>query len=190
MLGFYSSVFALIIAILTGTSVASSVKVIRQGEGALVELLGKYEGKKLEPGLNFLVPFIEQISFRKTLKEQIFNLPRKLCVTRDRQEVILEIVVYWRIIDLEKACYKVENLHQCMLNLLLTQIRTEIAKIELEELYTATNEINENLIETLDIATEPWGVKITRIELLDFTIGSAKQPIIDVSKTKKAGYFD
>lgn len=188
-MGFYSSFFALIITILTGTSIASSIKIVRQGEGALVELLGKYEGKKLEPGLNCLVPFIEQISFRKTLKEQIFNLPPKTCVTLDRYNVTLQIVVYWRIIDLEKACYKVENLHQSMLNLLLTQIRTEIAKIELESLYTATNEINETLVEKLDIATESWGVKVTRIELLDFTIGSQQKSVIEVSNLNKKAYF-
>lgn len=181
-MGAYSSFFALIIAILTGTSVASSVKIIRQGEGALVELLGRYDGKKLEPGLTFLIPFIEQVAYKKTLKEQILELPPKCFITADKREVTVDMVIYWRIVDLEKACYKVENLSQAMMNLLLTRIRTEMATLQLEQLYTASSEINEILVQQLDTATESWGVKVTRIELRDFTIGKT---LASESTTKK-----
>ena len=158
---------------LTGTAtVASSVKIIKQGDEALVETLGKYEGKKLEPGLTFLIPFIEYVTYKATLREQILEVPIKDYTTRDKVSVTVDIVVYWRITDIEKAYYKVQNLKVAMLNLLLTLIRSEIAKMDLEQIFTARNEINEVMVQELDIATEPWGVKVTRVELRDFTIGN------------------
>lgn len=158
---------------LTGSiTLGNSVKVIRQGDAALVEMLGKYEGKKLEPGLTFLVPFLEQVAYQQTLREQILEMPPKQCTTSDRITITADFVVYWRLTDIEKAYYKVQNLKGAMTNLLETQMRTEIARLELDELFTARAEINERLVEELDIATEPWGIKITRVELRDFTIGN------------------
>ena len=154
------------------SSLTSSVKIVRQGDQALVEFLGKYEGKKLEPGLTFLTPFIEYVAFKDTLREQILEVPPTQCTTGDRVAITVDFVVYWKIMDLEKACYKVQNLKAAILNLLLAQIRTEIAKMEVDEIFTARAEINEVLVQEMDIATEPWGVKITRVELRDFTIGS------------------
>ena len=93
-------------------------------------------------------------------------------MTRDRLAITVEFIVYWRIIDLEKASYKVQNLKEAMLNMLILSIRTHIATLSLEELYTARHEINNALVEELDTATDPWGVKFTRVELRDFAIGS------------------
>ena len=157
---------------LSGTTFAASVKVIKQGDEALVETLGRYDGKKLEPGLTFLIPFIEQVAYKETMREQILEIPPKQCTTRDRVSINVDFVVYWRITDIEKAYYRVQNLKAAMMNLLVTQIRTEVAKLELDEIFTARSEINQALVEELDIATEPWGVKVTRVELRDFTIGN------------------
>jgi len=99
-------------------------------------------------------------------------LPPQPCMTRDRLAITVEFIVYWRIIDLEKASYKVQNLKEAMLNMLILSIRTHIATLSLEELYTARNEINNALVEELDTTTDPWGVKFTRVELRDFAIGS------------------
>lgn len=162
------------IAFLTasGTTIANSVKIIKQGDEALVENLGKYDGKKLEPGLTFLTPFIEYVAYKGTRREQILEIPPKQCTTRDRVSITVDFVVYWRIMDIEKAFYKVQDLKAAMMNLLVTQIRSEIAKMELDEIFTARAEINDVLVSELDIATEPWGVKVTRVELRDFTIGN------------------
>jgi regulator of protease activity HflC (stomatin/prohibitin superfamily) len=157
---------------LSGTAIAGSVKIVRQGDEALVETLGKYEGKKLKPGLTFITPFIEQVAYKETLREQMLEIPHKQCTTRDKVAVTVDVVVYWRVMDTEKAYYKVQNLKGAMLNLLLTQIRTEIAKMKLEETFTARNQINEALVRELDVATEPWGVKVTRVELRDIGISS------------------
>lgn len=156
----------------TGTSLASSVKIVRQGDEAIVEMLGKYDGKKLEPGLTLLIPFIEQVAYKQTLREQILEMRPIQCLTLDRISVTANFIVYWRLTDIEKAYYKVQNLKDAMMNLLILDIRTEIAKLELEEMFNARERLNQALVERLDVATEPWGVKITRVEMMDFTIGN------------------
>jgi regulator of protease activity HflC (stomatin/prohibitin superfamily) len=92
-------------------------------------------------------------------------VPPQSCITRDNVSISVDAVVYWRIVDLEKAYYKVENLQSAMVNLVLTQIRAEMGKLELDETFTARSEINELLLRELDISTDPWGVKVTRVEL-------------------------
>ena len=154
------------------TTLASSVKIVRQGDEALVEMLGKYEGKKLEPGLTFLVPYIENVAYKQTTREQILEMRTIDCITQDKICIALNFVVFWRMTDIERAYYKVENLKAAMMNILITNIRSQIATMELDRIFTGRGEINEALVEQLDIATEPWGVKITRVEMLDFTIGN------------------
>jgi regulator of protease activity HflC (stomatin/prohibitin superfamily) len=164
--------FLLVLFAITGVSLTNSVKIVRQGDEALVEIFGKYDGKKLDPGLTFLIPFVEQVAYKETLREQILNLEPQQCTTKDRVFVTVEFIVYWRIIDLEKASYKVQNLKEAMLNMLVLSIRTYIAKLNVEELYTARNQINNALVEELDTTTDPWGVKFTRVELREFYGGS------------------
>ncbi|MBD2497084.1 SPFH domain-containing protein [Nostoc sp. FACHB-280] len=156
----------LIFLALGGSAVAGSVKVVNQGNEALVERLGSYN-KKLEPGLNFVVPFLDKIVYQQTIREKVLDIPPQKCITRDNVGIEVDAVVYWRIVDMEKAWYKVENLQSAMTNLVLTQIRSEMGQLELDETFTARSQINEILLRDLDIATDPWGVKVTRVELRD-----------------------
>jgi regulator of protease activity HflC (stomatin/prohibitin superfamily) len=160
------NILFLVALVLGGSALASSVKVVNQGNEALVERLGSFE-KKLEPGLNFVVPFIDRVVFRETIREKVLDIPAQQCITRDNVKITADAVVYWRIVDMEKAYYKVENLQAAMVNLVMTQIRAEMGKLELDETFTARSEINELLLRDLDIATDPWGVKVTRVELRD-----------------------
>jgi regulator of protease activity HflC (stomatin/prohibitin superfamily) len=159
--------FALIIAAALGFGSFSGIKIIKQGDEALVERLGKYTGKKLQPGLNYLIPVVERISVQQTVRERVIDIPPQQCITRDNVSVTVDAVVYWRILDLEKAYYKVENLQSAMINLVLTQIRAEMGQLSLDETFTARNQINELLLQDLDKSTDPWGVKVTRVELRD-----------------------
>jgi regulator of protease activity HflC (stomatin/prohibitin superfamily) len=159
--------FSLVIAAVLGFGGLSGIKVINQGDEALVERLGKYNGKKLKPGLNYLVPMIERVSFQQTIRERVIDIPPQQCITRDNVTITADAVVYWKILDMERAYYKVENLQSAMVNLVLTQIRSEIGKLELDETFTARAQINEILLRELDEATDPWGVKVTRVELRD-----------------------
>lgn len=159
--------FLIIILLFGGSTLAGSVKIINQGDKALVESLGKYNGRTLDPGLNFLVPFLDRVAYRETVWEQVLDIPPQKCITRDNVSISVDAVVYWRIMDLEKACYKVNNLQAAMENMVRTQIRSEMGKLELDQTFTARTEVNEMLLRELDIATDPWGVKVTRVELRD-----------------------
>jgi regulator of protease activity HflC (stomatin/prohibitin superfamily) len=156
----------LIALILGGSALATSVKVINQGDEALVERLGSYN-KKLEPGLNIIIPFLDRIVYKQTIREKVLDIPPQQCITRDNVSITADAVVYWRIVDIEKAYYKVENLQSAMTNMVLTQIRAEMGQLELDETFTARAKINETLLRELDNSTDPWGVKVTRIELRD-----------------------
>ncbi|WP_414753537.1 SPFH domain-containing protein [Anabaena sp. CCY 9910] len=158
--------FLLIALALGGSAVAGSVKVINQGNEVLVERLGSYH-KKLGPGLNLVLPFIDKAVYKETIREKVLDIPPQKCITRDNVGIEVDAVVYWRIVDMEKAWYKVENLHSAMVNLVLTQIRSEMGQLELDQTFTARSQINELLLRDLDIATDPWGVKVTRVELRD-----------------------
>lgn len=175
---------------LTGTTLAGSVKIIKQGEEALVETLGRYDGKKLEPGLNFVIPFLDQIACQETIREQVLEIPPQNCITRDNVSISVDAVVYWRVINLEKSYYKVQNLQAAMVNLVLTQIRSEMGKLELNQTFTARTEVNEMLLRELDIATAPWGVKVTRVELRDIvpskTVQGAMELQMSAERKKQA----
>ena len=170
----------LIILALGGTGLASSVKIVNQGNEALVERLGKYSGKKLKPGLNFLVPVLDRVVYQATIREKVLDVPPQQCITRDNVSITVDAVVYWRIMDMEKAYYKVENLRLAMQNLVLTQIRSEMGQLELDQTFTARAEINEILLRELDIATDPWGVKVTRVELRDIIPSKAVQESMEL----------
>ncbi len=173
--------FGWIIALILGASgLAGSVKIVNQGNEALVERLGKYSGKKLEPGINFLVPFLDRVVYQQTIREKVLDIPPQQCITRDNVSITVDAVVYWRIMDMEKAYYKVENLKLAMQNLVLTQIRAEMGQLELDETFTARSQINEILLRELDEATDPWGVKVTRVELRDIIPSQAVQESMEL----------
>ncbi|HEY9294951.1 MAG TPA: paraslipin, partial [Phormidium sp.] len=115
-----------------------------------------------------------------TIRERVLDIPPQQCITRDNVSITADAVVYWRILDLEKAYYKVENLHSAMVNLVLTQIRSEMGKLELDETFTARSQINEILLRELDEATDPWGVKVTRVELRDIVPSKAVQESMEL----------
>lgn len=169
----------LISLVLGGSALASTVKVINQGDEALVERLGSYQ-KKLEPGLNFVAPFLDRIVYKQTIREKVLDIPPQQCITRDNVSITVDAVVYWRIVNMEKAYYKVENLQSAMVNLVLTQIRAEMGQLELDDTFTARSQINELLLRDLDIATDPWGVKVTRVELRDLIPSKAVQESMEL----------
>ena len=174
-----NTVFYLVILFFFGSGLLSSVKIVKEKEEYLVESLGSYK-KTLEPGLNFTVPFIDRITYQDTIREKVLDVPAQSCITRDNVSIAVDAVVYWRIMDMYKAYYKVENLRDAMVNLVLTQIRSEMGKLELDQTFTARTEINEILLRELDVATDPWGVKVTRVELRDIMPSKAVQDSMEL----------
>ncbi|MEM8778981.1 MAG: SPFH domain-containing protein [Cyanobacteria bacterium P01_G01_bin.49] len=171
--------FFLVLLAIGGSTVFGSVKIVNEKNEYLVERLGSYN-KKLSPGLSFVIPFVDQVVYRETTREKVIDIPPQSCITKDNVSITVDAVVYWRIMDMEKAYYKVENLQSAMVNLVLTQIRSEIGKLELDETFTARTEINELLLRELDISTDPWGVKVTRVELRDIMPSKAVQDSMEL----------
>ncbi len=173
----------LIVLALGGTVASKSIRIVNQGDEALVETLGRYNGKKLKPGLNYTVPFVDRVVYKQTVREKVLDVPPQQCITRDNVSISVDAVVYWRIVDMEKAYYKVEDLQAAMVNMVLTQIRSEMGQLELDETFTARADINELLLRELDISTDPWGVKVTRVELRDISPSKAVQDSMELQMT-------
>ncbi len=167
------------IALVVGGGAISSVKIIQQGEEALVERLGNYD-RKLTPGPRFVIPVLDRVAYQDTIREKVLDIPPQPCITRDNVSITVDAVIYWRIVDMEKAYYKVQNLQMAMVNIILTQVRAEMGQLELDQTFTARTQINELLLQDLDVATAPWGVKVTRVELRDIIPSKAVQESMEL----------
>ena len=154
---------ALVLMALLGVS---SVKVTSGGQSRLVERLGKYD-RQLQPGLSLVLPVLEKVVSHESLKERVIDIPPQQCITRDNVGIEVDAVVYWQLLEHARAYYAVDNLQAAMVNLVLTQIRAEMGKLDLDETFTTRSEVNDVLLKELDQATDPWGVKVTRVELRD-----------------------
>ncbi|MGB3695751.1 MAG: stomatin-like protein [Spirulinaceae cyanobacterium] len=176
----FFSVIVPIMLIATGYSVGST-KVVNQGNEALVERLGRYR-KKLEPGLNFIVPFLDSIVVEETVRERLLDIPPQSAITQDKVEVKADALVYWQILDLAKAYYAVENLEEAIEELVTPALRSEIGQLELDETYSSRDRINRKLSEVLDEATSSWGVKVTRVEVREMT---PSQDVLDSIETER-----
>ena len=164
------AVFSIIVPIMliaAGYGVGST-KIINQGNEALVERLGKYR-KKLEPGLNFIVPVLDNIVVEETVRERLLDIPPQSAITQDKVEVKADALIYWQVLDLAKAYYAVENLEEAIEELVTPALRSEIGQLELDETYASRDRINRKLSEVLDEATSSWGVKVTRVEVREMT---------------------
>ncbi|AGY58322.1 FtsH protease regulator HflC [Gloeobacter kilaueensis JS1] len=145
-------------------TIIAGVKIINQGDEALVERLGRFH-TKLTPGLHIIIPFIDNIVFKETIREQVLDIQPQQCITKDNVALEADAVIYWRIIDTRRAYYSVANIRQAMTNLVLTALRAEIGKLELDETFASRSEINQALLRDLDASTDPWGIKVTRVEV-------------------------
>ncbi|MFN9620947.1 MAG: SPFH domain-containing protein [Synechococcaceae cyanobacterium] len=159
---------ALLLAVL-GTVAAlgvSSLKVTSSSRSMLVERLGKYN-RQLKPGLSLVLPGVERVVSHESLKERVLDIPAQQCITRDNVSIEVDAVVYWQLLEHARAYYAVDNLQAAMVNMVLTQIRAEMGKLDLDQTFTTRQEVNEALLRELDESTDAWGVKVTRVELRD-----------------------
>lgn len=162
-----SNLFALVafILVIFGYSV-SSAKIISQSNEALVERLGKYK-RTLKPGLNFVIPLLEKIVVEESSREKVLDIEPQNVITKDNVSLKVDAVVYWQIIELEKAFYGVEDIEESVQTLVLTTLRAEIGQLALDQTYSSRDAVNRALSRKLDDATEAWGVKVTRVEIKD-----------------------
>jgi regulator of protease activity HflC (stomatin/prohibitin superfamily) len=145
-----------------------STKIVNQGNEALVERLGQYN-KKLKPGLNYIIPFIDKIAVEETTREQVLDTEPQQAITKDNISVEVDAIVYWRIKNLEKAYYAVEDVEVALENLVLTTLRSMIGEMELNQTYSSRNDINRSLLHQLAEPTASWGVELVRVEVQNIT---------------------
>ncbi|HOO96361.1 MAG TPA: SPFH domain-containing protein [Caldisericia bacterium] len=140
------------------------VKLVQQSKVILIERLGRYS-RTLQPGLHILVPFIDRIRSIVDLREQVMDFPPQSVITRDNVPTEVDTVIYFYITDPVKSIYEIKNLKEAILKLAMTTIRNIIGNIELDELLSSREQVNQRLRIVIDEATDPWGVKVNRIEL-------------------------
>lgn len=150
--------------VLLGAYIATSIKVVNEGNEALVERFGRFN-RKLKPGINFIVPLLDSVVLEDTLREQVLDVAAQKAITKDSVSIEVDAIVYWRIFDLEKAYYAINNLELAIENLVNTTLRSEVGKMKLEQTFSATTDLNRTLLPTLDQVTSNWGVKILRVEV-------------------------
>jgi regulator of protease activity HflC (stomatin/prohibitin superfamily) len=142
----------------------SGVKTVPQGQIWTVERFGAFTGT-LSPGLNFVVPFIDRVGHKMNVQEQVVDIPEQSVITRDNASVTVDGIIYYRIMDPGRAAYQVTFLTVALTTLAMTNIRAVIGELELDATLSSRERINSQLLVILDAATEPWGVKVSRVEI-------------------------
>jgi regulator of protease activity HflC (stomatin/prohibitin superfamily) len=161
-----SMIFVLVLAVLVLMTLWLGVVIVPQGYEYTIERFGRFR-QTLTPGLNLIVPYVDRVRFKVNVQETVLDIPSQLVITRDNATVTVDGVAFYQIVVAEQAAYQVANLRDAIVNLSLTNIRTAIGSMELDEVLSRRDEINTRLLSILDSATRPWGTKITRVELKD-----------------------
>ncbi len=144
----------------------STIKIVPQGYNYTVENFGRYT-RTLQPGLHILIPVMERVGHRVNVKEQVINIPSQDVITRDNAMVNVDGVAFYQVLNAAKSAYEVDQLEHATINLTMTNIRTVMGSMVLDELLSNRDQINARLLNVVDAATEAWGVKVTRIEIKD-----------------------
>ncbi|MDR1052266.1 MAG: paraslipin [Deltaproteobacteria bacterium] len=144
------------------------VRIVPQNSAYVVERLGKYNATLIS-GFHLLIPFIDKVSYRHTLKEQVIDVPPQICITRDNISVEVDGVLYMTVMDPQKASYGVNDYHNAAIQMAQTTMRSVIGKLELDRTFEERESINSDIINAVDKASTPWGVKVNRYEVKNIT---------------------
>lgn len=174
--------FALIVAVVAILIIYAGIKTVPQGEHWTVERFGRYT-RTLESGLRVIVPFIDRVGRKLSIMEQVLDVPAQTVITKDNAAVVADGVVFFRVDDTARAAYQVQNLEEAIVNLTTTNLRSVIGSMDLDDTLSKRAEINEILMGIIDEATNPWGVKIMRIEIRDLRMSDDLQAAMNLQMT-------
>jgi len=166
-----------------------SLKFVPQNRAYVIERFGKYQSSR-EAGLNFLMPFIDKVAADRSLKEQAVDVPSQGAITRDNITLTVDGVLYFRVLDPYKATYGVEDYSFAVVQLAQTTMRSELGKMELDKTFEERDKLNQNIVESINNASEPWGVQVLRYEIKDIvppaTIMEAMEAQMKAERVKRA----
>ena len=177
------------LAVLIIILVKSSIKFVPQNRAYVVERFGKYN-KTMVAGLNMLVPFIDKVSYNQSLKERAYDVPSQAAITKDNISLVVDGVLYLKLLDAYKASYGVDNYVYAVTQLAQTTMRSEIGKIDLDKTFEERESLNVNIVNAINLASEPWGVQVMRYEIKDIepprTILDAMERQMKAEREKRA----
>ena len=159
---------ALVIAVIAALFIIRTIKIVPQQHAWVVEKLGKYD-RTLTPGLKFVVPFVERVAYKHSLKEVPLDVPSQVCITRDNTQLQVDGIIYFQVTDPMRASYGSSNYIQAITQLAQTLLRSVIGKMELDKTFEERDHINLSVVASLDEAASNWGVKVLRYEIKDLT---------------------